>query len=251
MDLDLQKLVGWDQAARHWTIIALHSKGLNSEYIGGGVDSQENYAPFNLVRFLNLTLKQRFSQQHDNDLNVIVGRMGALPYLAQLELTCQFMNYAVGQLNRPMAPQIAGQEAFKKSQFHSAAWDHSIDWQHKRVAVIGTGASTVQFIQQLVNMAGHVDIFTRTPNWLLPSSDLNETVTADKRWLLENLPTYNLWYRASLAIPQSVGLFDEIKLDATYPRPSTRYRHSTANCARPSRTGFAPRSLSGPTWKAS
>ena len=94
MDLDLQKLVGWDQAALHWTIIALHSKGLNREYIGGGVDSQENYAPFNLVRFLNLTLEQRFSLQHDNDLNVIVGRMGALPYFAQSELTCQFMNHA-------------------------------------------------------------------------------------------------------------------------------------------------------------
>lgn len=94
MDLDLQKMMGWNQAALHWTVIALHSKGLNTEYIGGGVDSQENFAPFNLVRFLNLTLEQRFSLLHDNDLNVIVGRMGALPYFAQSELTCQFMSHA-------------------------------------------------------------------------------------------------------------------------------------------------------------
>lgn len=94
MDLDLQKLMGWNKAAVHWTIIGEHSKGLNSEYIGGGVDSQENYAPFNLVRFLNLTLEQRFSLRHEDDLNVIVGRMGALPYFAQSEIACQFMSHA-------------------------------------------------------------------------------------------------------------------------------------------------------------
>ena len=159
----------------------------------------------------------RFNQQVNEARWDEAQQQWVLTLNGQQQVRHNLVVFAVGQLNRPMIPEITGREAFKGPNFHSANWDHSIDWKNKRVAVIGTGASAVQFIQQLANVAEHVGIFARTPNWLLPSPDLHDTVSADKLWLLDNLPTYDLWYRASLAIPQSVGLFDEIKLDPAYP----------------------------------
>ena len=93
-DLDLQKLVGWPGAAFHAIVIAENSNPLSKNYIGGGIDVQENAAPFNLVRFLNFTLEQKFTLRHENDLQIIAGRMAATPYFMQSVLTCLFMNHS-------------------------------------------------------------------------------------------------------------------------------------------------------------
>ena len=79
-DLDLQKLVRWRGAVFHAMVIAENSNPLSKKYIGGGIDVQENAAPFNLVRFLNFTLEQKITLHHDNDLQLIVGRMAVTPY---------------------------------------------------------------------------------------------------------------------------------------------------------------------------
>lgn len=92
-NIDLEKLVGWKGALFHATIIAESSTGLSAKYIGGGIDAQENYAPFSLVRFLNLSLEQNLSLLHHNDLNLIAGRMGAFPAFARSDYACQFMNH--------------------------------------------------------------------------------------------------------------------------------------------------------------
>ncbi|HEY4333552.1 MAG TPA: NAD(P)/FAD-dependent oxidoreductase, partial [Ilumatobacteraceae bacterium] len=75
---------------------------------------------------------------------------------------------AVGQLNRPKLPDIAGLDTFTGPVFHSAEWDHDVDLAGKRVAVIGNGASAVQFVPIVARTAASVDIFQRTPNWLFP-----------------------------------------------------------------------------------
>lgn len=125
--------------------------------------------------------------------------------------------FAVGQLNRPMIPNIAGTEQFQGNAFHSARWDHHYDFTGKRVAVIGTGASAAQFIPQLAKTAEKVTIFSRTTNWLLPTDNLHHSTPDSMRWLLDHLPGYSLWYRASLVIPQVIGIFEEIKVDPDYP----------------------------------
>ncbi|MBO3748050.1 NAD(P)/FAD-dependent oxidoreductase [Streptosporangiaceae bacterium NEAU-GS5] len=75
---------------------------------------------------------------------------------------------AVGQLNRPKFPDIPGR--FDGPVFHSARWDHSADLT-KNVAVIGTGSSAAQLIPPLAHMARHLDVFQRTPNWVIPKPD--------------------------------------------------------------------------------
>ncbi|MFN3935522.1 flavin-containing monooxygenase [Parvibaculum sp.] len=77
----------------------------------------------------------------------------------------------VGQLNRPAFPKIEGLETFKGAAFHSARWDHSVDLAGKRVAVIGNGASAIQFVPEIAPKVGHLTIFQRTPNWCVPKPD--------------------------------------------------------------------------------
>jgi cation diffusion facilitator CzcD-associated flavoprotein CzcO len=75
---------------------------------------------------------------------------------------------ALGQLNRPSVPALPGLERFAGHSFHSARWDHDYELTGKRVAVVGTGASAVQFVPELARRAGRLTVFQRTANWMLP-----------------------------------------------------------------------------------
>ncbi len=75
---------------------------------------------------------------------------------------------ATGQLNQPAYPAIEGIERFRGHSFHSARWDHDYPMAGKRVAVVGTGASAVQFVPELAEQVGRLTVFQRTGNWFLP-----------------------------------------------------------------------------------
>jgi cation diffusion facilitator CzcD-associated flavoprotein CzcO len=78
---------------------------------------------------------------------------------------------AVGQLNRPARPAIAGRDDFAGPSWHSARWDHGVDISGRRVAVIGTGASAIQFVPEVAKIAAHVDVYQRSAPYVLPKSD--------------------------------------------------------------------------------
>lgn len=73
-----------------------------------------------------------------------------------------------GQLNRPQLPNIPGTEDFKGDAWHSARWNHDVDLKGKRIAVIGNGASAIQFVPEIAKEAGNVTIFQRSASWVLP-----------------------------------------------------------------------------------
>jgi cation diffusion facilitator CzcD-associated flavoprotein CzcO len=75
---------------------------------------------------------------------------------------------ATGQLHQPSLPAIEGIETFAGHSFHSAEWDHDYALDGKRVAVVGTGASAVQFIPEIAARVGRLTVFQRTGNWFLP-----------------------------------------------------------------------------------
>ena len=133
----------------------------------------------------------------------------------------QAVIYAVGQLNRPAFPDIAGIHDFAGSAFHSAQWDHRADLKGKRVGVIGTGASACQFTPRIAEIATSVTVFARTTTWLLPTPELHDAVPASARWLMENIPTYLQWYRASMLMMQGPGLLDRVTLDPSFPASET------------------------------
>ena len=78
---------------------------------------------------------------------------------------------SVGQLGRPALPDIAGRESFAGPSWHSARWNHEVDLAGRRVAVIGTGASAIQFVPEIAKVVGHVDVYQRTPPYVLPKAD--------------------------------------------------------------------------------
>ena len=75
---------------------------------------------------------------------------------------------AVGQLHRPAFPAIPGRERFKGAAFHSAQWDHGCDLAGKTVAVVGTGASAVQFLPAIAPRVKRLHLFQRSPGWMIP-----------------------------------------------------------------------------------
>jgi cation diffusion facilitator CzcD-associated flavoprotein CzcO len=104
---------------------------------------------------------------------------------------------AVGQLSRPALPRIPGRKTFAGPAFHSAQWDHSVDLRHKRVAVIGTGASAVQFVPGIQEQVSRLDLYQRTPPYVVPRWDT--TFTAAHHALFSRVPAAQLaerggWY---------------------------------------------------------
>ncbi|WP_051899344.1 flavin-containing monooxygenase [Sciscionella sediminilitoris] len=87
------------------------------------------------------------------------------------EFTARAVVMAAGPLANASYPDIPGIEQFTGHTMLSARWDHEYDFGGKRVAVIGTGASAVQIIPELVEQAEHVTVFQRTPGWVLPKPD--------------------------------------------------------------------------------
>jgi cation diffusion facilitator CzcD-associated flavoprotein CzcO len=81
---------------------------------------------------------------------------------------CEALIIATGQLHQPAVPSIDGVERFEGHSFHSARWDHSYSLRGKRVAVVGTGASAVQFVPEVASQVARLYVFQRTGNWFLP-----------------------------------------------------------------------------------
>ena len=78
---------------------------------------------------------------------------------------------AVGLLSRPAMPALPGLDMFAGPVFHSAQWRHDVALKDKRVAVIGTGASAIQFVPELARDVARLTVFQRTPAYILPRSD--------------------------------------------------------------------------------
>jgi cation diffusion facilitator CzcD-associated flavoprotein CzcO len=85
--------------------------------------------------------------------------------------TARLLVAAPGALSEPSVPSIPGIERFEGKVFHSADWDHDHDLEGERVAVIGTGASAIQFVPQIQPRVGRLHLFQRTPAWIMPHPD--------------------------------------------------------------------------------
>jgi cation diffusion facilitator CzcD-associated flavoprotein CzcO len=93
---------------------------------------------------------------------------------------------ASGPLSRPAMPHIEGLDTFGGKIFHSARWDHEYLLEGKRVAVIGTGASAIQFVPKIQPRVVHLLLFQRTAPWIMPKPD--KPISESARWFFRNLP---------------------------------------------------------------
>ena len=108
--------------------------------------------------------------------------------------------------------------------FHSARWQYEHDLTGKRVAVIGTGCSAVQFLPDTADKAEQVFVFQRTPNWLLPNPDYYRDVEEGHKWLLNHVPYYQAWNRF-----RAVRLFGDVTWPAVVGDPDWNHRERSMN----------------------
>ncbi|MBC8073401.1 MAG: NAD(P)/FAD-dependent oxidoreductase [Deltaproteobacteria bacterium] len=149
-----------------------------------------------------------------------------------LELTARFLVLAAGGLSNAAFADIPGRERFAGPQFHSAQWDHDVDLAGKRVAVIGTGASAIQFVPQIQPTVGKLYLLQRTPPWILPKPD--RAYSGFTKTALRVVPGLRALYRQSIywrLEARLVAFTEAPKLMAIAER--TALRHIEASIADP------------------
>ena len=119
---------------------------------------------------------------------------------------------ATGALSRAQMPDIDGLNQYKGRLFHSQQWDHDYDFDNKTVAVIGTGASAIQFVPHLARRARKLTIFQRSAPWVLPKPD--RKISSVERWLYRRLPWLQTLARAR------IYAFNEIRVIGFVYRPA-------------------------------
>jgi cation diffusion facilitator CzcD-associated flavoprotein CzcO len=111
-------------------------------------------------------------------------------------LDARVLIVATGPLSEPSIPDLPGLASFTGAMFHSARWDHGLDLTGRRVAVIGTGASAIQFVPQIQPAVGHLSLFQRTPPWVMPRR--SRRITAVERAVYRRVPGAQRLMRAIL-----------------------------------------------------
>jgi cation diffusion facilitator CzcD-associated flavoprotein CzcO len=102
--------------------------------------------------------------------------------------TAKILVTAFGALCEPSLPDIKGIESFAGEIFHSSRWNHDYDLTGKRVAVIGTGASSIQLVPQIARQVSHLDVYQRTAPWILPRHD--RAYSAAERFAFKHVPGF-------------------------------------------------------------
>ncbi|HWA02204.1 MAG TPA: NAD(P)/FAD-dependent oxidoreductase [Rhizomicrobium sp.] len=129
-----------------------------------------------------------------------------------------------GILHVPFYPQIKGAESFAGKVMHTANWDDSYDLKGKRVAVIGTGASAVQLVPGIAAKVAHLDLYQRTPGWVIPRMDY-AFKDSWKRWfarvpLLQRLWRNLIYWRAEML---AIGFTRDPKMVAKFQKLAETY----------------------------
>lgn len=112
------------------------------------------------------------------------------------EHTAQVLISGMGGLSVPSYPNLPGLEKFQGKTFHSQQWDHAYDLHGKKVAVIGTGASAIQFVPQIQPQVARLDLYQRTPPWIIPKPD--REMTAREKWTFRHFPRVQNAFRAAV-----------------------------------------------------
>jgi cation diffusion facilitator CzcD-associated flavoprotein CzcO len=117
---------------------------------------------------------------------------------------------ATGVLHQPNIPEFAGIESFAGAAFHSARWDHTVPLDGARIGVVGTGSTAVQITAALGRRAGHLCLFQRTAQWVLPQA--NNPYTDDERSRFASDPELLRTMHDNLA--EAFGAFATAVIDA-------------------------------------
>jgi len=126
---------------------------------------------------------------------------------------------AIGQLNDPSRAHFNDEDKFRGQILHSAYWSDDIKVDGKRVAVIGTGATSMQLVPAIADRVASVTVFQRSAQWARPVEGYSDPITDSAQWLLAHLPFYVQWYRFNMFWRYGDGLLPFLRKDPAWPHP--------------------------------
>lgn len=127
---------------------------------------------------------------------------------------------AIGQLSEPVRLRIRGEETFPGQIFHPMHWPEGLDHHGKSVAVIGSGASSMQIVSEIAGQVGDLTIYQRTPQWARAIPRYHDPIDDDQQWLLREVPFYAEWFRLTMLWRYGDGLLPTLKRDPDWPHPT-------------------------------
>jgi len=134
-------------------------------------------------------------------------------------MRARFVVMACGPMHVPVMPEVHGLDTFQGQSFHSARWRHDIDLQGKRVAVIGSGASAIQFVPAIAPKVAQLTLFQRTAPWVLPKMDFKISAAWQARFA--RFPWLQGLLRAALYLQ-----FEALNFSLKFPRAIARLQKS-------------------------
>ncbi len=126
---------------------------------------------------------------------------------------------ATGHFNEPRGPMFAGEVEFTGRLVHTARWPEDLDLKGKRVAVVGTGASSMQLVPTIADEVASLTIFQRTAQWARPVPEYKQAVDARSAWLFRHVPMYDRWYRFAQMWRYGDGLLRFLRRDPDWEQP--------------------------------
>ncbi|MEO1062074.1 MAG: NAD(P)-binding protein [Actinomycetota bacterium] len=126
---------------------------------------------------------------------------------------------AVGVLNVPKLPAIDGVDDFAGPSFHTARWPDDADLAGTHVAVVGTGATSMQLVPSIADDVASLTIYQRSPQWARPTPGYGEAIPEGGRWLLRHVPFYAEWFRFTMFWRYGDGLLPHLRRDPEWPHP--------------------------------
>jgi 4-hydroxyacetophenone monooxygenase len=134
-------------------------------------------------------------------------------------LTANVVVSAVGVLNRLKLPDIPGMASFAGPSFHSSDWPVDINLDGKRVALVGTGASSMQIGCAIAERVSSLTIFQRSPQWVVPFDKFQQPIRDELRMLLRECPLYHGWYWLRLFWQFGDKVIEALRIDPEWPHP--------------------------------
>ncbi|MDX1496510.1 MAG: NAD(P)/FAD-dependent oxidoreductase [Salinisphaeraceae bacterium] len=164
------------------------------EILGYLRDTAQQYGIDNYIRYQQPVEKAQWDEAQSH----WVLRTPDETYYARTIISCG------GYLHEPIIPKIPGIERFPGKVFHSSRWDHEYNLNNRRVAVIGTGASAIQFVPKIQPKVKQLAIFQRTPQWVLPKP--NRGLSKVEKGVFGFRPILNAWRQMLFGGFESFGV---------------------------------------------
>jgi 4-hydroxyacetophenone monooxygenase len=135
----------------------------------------------------------------------------------QRTVICDVLISAVGAFGRPSIPNLDGLYTFQGELLHTAVWSNDSHLSGKRVGVIGTGASAMQFAPAVAEDCERLTVFQRSPQWAAPFEQFHMPVPDGVRRLIDAVPLYRSWQRARLGWLVNDKIHDSLQIDPEWP----------------------------------